>query len=93
MLFPLYLSTSPLSDMQGPAYPVIENITTLTKVVRSLKGGGPEFADWQANHQGILTNNVADMLAWERVPDDQLQAIGAGDLSSCTSDVFTRFTL
>lgn len=45
-----------------------------------------QLANFTLHQQGPLTNNVADLLSWERPSDQQLRDIGASALTSYPAD-------
>lgn len=55
----------------GPSYRV--SVDTLTKLALNPLLAVSEFLKF-ARNKGVLTNNVADMLAFEKIPRDQLKA-------------------
>lgn len=64
----------------GPTYPV--KVETLTKIAANPLYLAAQFTTFFATNRGPLTNNVADMIAFERFSDAKLDAIGAGVLKS-----------
>lgn len=50
----------------APTYRV--GVDTLTKVANDVVDLGAEFVTYETTHTGVMTNPVADLLAWEKIP-------------------------
>ncbi|KAN0065088.1 hypothetical protein ACQY0O_001584 [Thecaphora frezii] len=68
----------------GPSYPV--KIETLTKLASDPIYLAAQLANFTLSHQGPLTNNVADLIAFERWSSSKLSSIGADVLNSYPQD-------
>ncbi|KAL4760995.1 uncharacterized protein BDW70DRAFT_168304 [Aspergillus foveolatus] len=52
----------------GPSYRV--NVETLTRLANDPISQVKEYMRWLTQHEGVLTNPVAEFLAWEQIPDN-----------------------
>lgn len=51
----------------APTYRV--GVETLTEVANNLLDLGVDFLEYETNHTGIMTSPIADLLAWEKIPN------------------------
>lgn len=70
----------------GPTFKVNPATNTLTDLAANPVYLAAQFANFSTNQLGLLTNPVADLLAWERIPPATAAAIGAGILNTYPSD-------
>lgn len=71
----------------GPSYRV--KVETLTKLANNVVYLTSKFLEYTLHHKGPLTNPGADLLAWEKVPDDvrcHFSAQTQADLDQFPSD-------
>ncbi|KAL4737160.1 hypothetical protein BDV11DRAFT_206994 [Aspergillus similis] len=52
----------------GPSYRV--GVETLTRLANNPISQVTEYVRWLTTHEGVLTNPVAEFLAWEKIPDN-----------------------
>ncbi|MBW0493820.1 hypothetical protein O181_033535 [Austropuccinia psidii MF-1] len=69
----------------GPTYPV-HSINTYTKVAADPLYLAAQLLNFTANQLGPLSNNVADMIAFEKLTDEKISSLQASVLSSYPSD-------
>lgn len=70
----------------GPTFKVKPTTNTLTDLAADPAYLAAQLANFTANQLGLLTNPVADLLAWERIPPATAVRIGAGILNTYPSD-------
>lgn len=70
----------------GPSYKVDPALKTFTELAANPVYLAAQLANYTVAALGPLTNNVADMLAWERINPSTLVSIGASKLLSYPSD-------
>lgn len=68
----------------GPSYKV--KVDTLTKIAGNLLALGAAVAQFDMSNQGPLSNNVADMIAFERFNNTYLSQINAAPLQTYPTD-------
>ncbi|CAO1619601.1 unnamed protein product [Parajaminaea phylloscopi] len=69
-----------------PSYKTYTSTGTLTDVAANPLFLVEQFANFSVSQLGPLTNPVADLLAWERIPPQTATAIGADVLNSYPAD-------
>lgn len=70
----------------GPVYEVIDNITTANQFNANASLYAEYLREWKTEGEGELAGAISSMSAWERVPDDVLDSIGAQELKNLRSD-------
>ncbi|KAE8212206.1 hypothetical protein CF327_g4139 [Tilletia walkeri] len=86
---PTYINEAVGKNMQdhifaGPTYPV--NVSTFTRLATETLLLTTTLLNVKLTGNGPLTNNVADMLAWDRLNSSTLSQIGADVLDTYPSD-------
>ncbi|KAA1078616.1 hypothetical protein PGT21_021418 [Puccinia graminis f. sp. tritici] len=69
----------------GPTYPV-HSIETLTRVAAHPEHLASQFVNFTLRQLGPLTNNVADMIAFERFDESKLERLNSDSLSGYPTD-------
>ncbi|TFK52656.1 alcohol oxidase [Heliocybe sulcata] len=69
----------------GPVYEVTNNITTAGQFSNNVTLYQEYMAEWKFG-EGELSGAISSMSAWERVPDDFLDSIGATELKNLRED-------
>lgn len=70
----------------GPTFKVDPALGTFTDLAANPAYLTEQLANFTGAQLGPLTNNVADLLAWERIPPATANKIGAGVLNTYPSD-------
>jgi choline dehydrogenase-like flavoprotein len=88
---PIYINENVGKNMQdhiffGPTYKVQPSTKTFTDLAANPLYLAQQLVNYTVAALGPLTNNVADMLAWERIPSSTLNSIGASALNAYPSD-------
>jgi len=69
----------------GPTYPV-HSIETLTRIAAHPTHLASQFLNFTVNQLGPFTNNVADMISFERLDSSTLEQLGAQALAAYPAD-------
>lgn len=69
-----------------PSFKTSRDTNTLTDLAADPVYLLRQFGNFSVSQLGLLTNPVADLLAWERIPPATASAIGAGKLNSYPAD-------
>lgn len=69
----------------GPAYKVDPNLHTFTDLAANPLYLADQFLNFTTNQLGPLTNHVADLLAWEKLPPAALATLGSAGAAKISS--------
>ncbi|KDQ51259.1 GMC oxidoreductase, partial [Jaapia argillacea MUCL 33604] len=70
----------------GPVYEVLSNITTAEQFLTNSTKYADYLNQWTTSGAGEMAGAVSSMSAWERLPDEFLESIGAQELINLRSD-------